>query len=161
MSYWTLRTKPTGPFQLASRAASMLYRVHLGSLLGERFLTISSRDRTTGLIRRTTVEIVEHDHETGEFIVCSGTGAQADWYLDLRAKPALVITVGAVSWRPHQRLLDSYEAAERFHRYELAHPTTARALLHAFGRGYDGTPAGRVRLMDDLPIVAFSDRRGE
>jgi len=135
-----------------------LYSLHLGRLLGDRFLLLTHRGRRSGLVRRTTVEVVEHDRSTGEYIVCSGTGPRADWYLNLKAAPALEVQVGAHRWVPRQRFLDAAEAARRFADYEHDHPGTARRLLELMGNSYDGTDSGRVAMMAHMPMVAFGER---
>jgi hypothetical protein len=53
-------------------------------------------------------------------------------------------------------MLDDAEAAQCFARYEDAHPRTARRLLATMGNSYDGTDDGRVAMMADMPMVAFS-----
>ena len=101
---------------------------------------------------------MSHDRRVGEYIACSGTGPDADWYRNLRAKPAPWIQVGNHRWAPRQRFLSSAEAATAFAAYERAHPSTARRLLDAMGNSYDGTDAGRLAMMEAMPMVAFSDR---
>lgn len=153
-----MKQKPTGAWRAVLKAPTHLYRWHLGFLLGERFLLLTHRGRRSGRTYRTVVEVVEHDRTTGEYVVCSGTGPHADWYRNLRASPAEAVGVRNRSWTPRQRLLGPEEAARRFHDYELRHPRTARRLLRTMGNGYDGTDAGRVAMMADMPMVAFSDR---
>ncbi len=45
-------------------------------------------------MHQTPVEVVLHDTSTEEFIVCSGTGPNADWYRNLRSEPATAVQVG-------------------------------------------------------------------
>jgi deazaflavin-dependent oxidoreductase (nitroreductase family) len=103
-------------------------------------------------------EVVEHDTVTDEYIVCAGLGRSSDWYRNLVARPALRVQVGNRSWEPRQRLLDVTEAADRFARYEHRHPRTAKRLLAWMGRSYDGSDAGRLAMMDEMPMVAFGRR---
>jgi deazaflavin-dependent oxidoreductase (nitroreductase family) len=153
-----MRQKPSGVFKSVLRLPVWLYRWHLGVLLGERFLLITHVGRRSGRTYGTPVEVVEHDRSSGTYVVCSGTGPQADWYQNLTAAPASQVTVGRRSWQPVQRMLDADEAAEYFRRYERRHPRTARALLRTMGQTYDGTDRGRVAMMSRIPMVAFSDR---
>ncbi|MBY5162177.1 nitroreductase family deazaflavin-dependent oxidoreductase [Salsipaludibacter albus] len=154
---FSLRQKPTGFFKALLRAPVWLYRWDLGRLLGTRFLLITHRGRRSGDSHQTVVEVVHHDVDQGEWVVCSGTGPQADWYRNLVAAPAEAVQVGDRSWTPAQRFLDDEEAAATYHAYETAHPRTARRLLQSMGNSYDGTHAGRVAMMADMPMVAFSD----
>jgi deazaflavin-dependent oxidoreductase (nitroreductase family) len=102
--------------------------------------------------------VVEHDQGTHEYVVCSGTGPQADWYLNLGAHPAEMVQVRNRQWRAAQRFLPAAEAAARFARYERKHPKTATRLLKLMGNSYDGTDSGRADMMTSMPMIAFSDR---
>ncbi len=154
---WSMRQRPTGVFRALLRAPVWLYRARLGFLLGHRFLLITHVGRVSGQRHQTVVEVVRRLDDTGEWVVCSGTGPRADWYRNLQATPAVEIQVGNRAWPPRQRFLDAQEAAATFHAYERAHPGTARRLLATMGNAYDGTDAGRVAMMADMPMVAFSD----
>ncbi|GGN11590.1 nitroreductase [Actinoplanes campanulatus] len=133
-----------------------LYRARLGFIMGERILLLTHRGRVSGRVFQTPVEVVEHDQETDEYIICSGTGPHADWYRNITEQPAEQVQVRNRRWRPHQRMLDGREAAQRFARYEKRHPRTARRLLTSMGKGYDGTENGRAAMMASMPMVAFS-----
>jgi deazaflavin-dependent oxidoreductase (nitroreductase family) len=123
-------------------------------MFGDRFILITHTGRRSGRTYRTTLEVVEHDHATDEYIVCSGTGPHADWYRNLRANPAAEAQVGNRRWRPACRFLSSEQAATRFTTYERRHPRTAARLLELMGNSYDGTDRGRVEMMADMPMVA-------
>ncbi|GGN85596.1 hypothetical protein GCM10010112_66190 [Actinoplanes lobatus] len=153
---WNFRQKPTGMWRRLLRLPVYLYRARLGFLMGQRILLLTHRGRISGRVFRTPVEVVEHDQETGEYIVCSGTGLFADWYRNIAEQPAQQVQVCNRRWRPHQRILDTREAAQRFARYEELHPRTARRLLASMGNSYDGTDDGRVVMMTRMPMVAFS-----
>ena len=155
---FTFRQKPSGAFKHLLHIPAHLYRWRLGFLLGDRFVLITHRGRTSGRTYRTPVEVVQHDTDTHEYIVCSGTGAGADWYQNLQASPVTAVQVRNRVWVPSQRFLDADEAAQRFADYEAKHPGTARRLLQTMGNSYDGTDAGRVAMMADMPMVAFSER---
>jgi len=154
---WSFRQKPTGMFRRILRIPVYLYRWKLGFLLGDRFVLLTHRGRTSGRVFETPVEVVQHDHATHEYVVCSGTGPRADWFRNLQAEPVLQIQVRSRRWVPSQRFLDSVEAAQRFAGYEHDHPRTARRLLASMGNSYDGTDEGRVAMMAQMPMVAFSD----
>jgi deazaflavin-dependent oxidoreductase (nitroreductase family) len=154
---FSFRQRPTGLVKRLLHLPVWLYRARLGFLLGDRFLLVTHVGRSSGRHHQTPVEVVVHDRDAGEYLVCSGTGPQADWYRNLQVTPAPEVQVGTRRWCPHQRLLAADEAAEAFHRYERAHPATARRLLQSMGNAYDGTDAGRVAMMADMPMVAFSE----
>lgn len=154
---FSFRQKPAGAFRRLLRLPVPMFHGKLGWLFGDRILLLTHQGGTSGRRYETPVEVVEHDDDTGEYVVSSGTGPTADWYRNLRAHPALAVQVRNRSWVPAQRFLDDEEAARRFARYEARHPRTARRLLDAMGNRYDGTDAGRVAMMADMPMVAFSD----
>jgi deazaflavin-dependent oxidoreductase (nitroreductase family) len=158
---WNFRQKPTGAWRRLLRLPVHLFHAHLGFLMGDRILLVDHRGRTSGRLCQTPVEVVEHDHATGEYVVCSGTGPNADWYRNIAANPAEQVQVRNRRWRPRQRMLDDDEAAQRFAGYERAHPRTAKGLLRSMGNSYDGTDRGRLTMMAKMPMVAFSDSDGK
>lgn len=154
---WNFTTKPTGLWRLVLKAPGRLFQWRLGFVFGDRFVLITHVGRSSGRTYHTVVEVVVHDRDTHEYVVCSGTGPGADWYRNLVANPAPAVQVGNRTWAPTQRLLDRAEAADRFRAYEAAHPKAARRLLASMGNHYDGTDEGRVEMMADMPMVAFSE----
>jgi len=154
---FSMRQRPTGVFRWLLHAPVWLYRAHLGFLLGQRFLLITHVGRTSGREYQTVVEVVGHDPATRTWIVCSGTGPDADWYRNLQATPAIQVQVGGHAFTPVQTFLDTAAAAAAFHDYERAHPATARRLLDTMGNTYDGTDDGRVAMMAAMPMIAFTD----
>ena len=153
---WNFRQKPTGLFKVALKLPVTLFRARLGFFFGHRLLLITHVGRTSQKVRHTAVEVVERDADTGEYIVCSGLGAGSDWYRNLRANPAIRVQVGNRRWPPTVRFLDAAEAELRFRRYEDAHPKLAKRLLATMGLEYDGTDAGRLALVGQTPMLAFS-----
>ena len=123
----------------------------------DRFLLITHVGRTSANTYRTPLEVVVHDTATGEYIVCSGTGRDADWYRNISATPVTSVQVRNRVWAPEQVMLTDEEAGTRFAEYERAHPKTAARLLDSMGRSYDGTDEDRVRMMAGIPMVSFSD----
>ena len=152
---FSFRQKPEGLFKVILHIPVYLFRWNLGFLMGDRFLLVTHRGRKSGRTYQTPLEVVEHD--AGEYIVSSGTGPNADWYRNIEASPAEQIQIRNASWRPTQRFLGDAEAAARFKRYEDLHPKAAARLLKSMGNSYDGTDAGRVEMMAEMPMVAFSE----
>ena len=154
---WNFKEKPSGVWKHVLRAPVYLFRWRLGFVFGDRFILIDHVGRRSGTTFQTPVEVVEHDEASHEYVVCSGTGPKADWYRNLQAQPAPAVQVRNRRWAPTQRLLGAEEAAERFERYEVAHPKAAKRLLGSMGNNYDGTDEGRVAMMADMPMVAFGE----
>lgn len=154
---FSLRQKPSGLLKWILKVPGWMFRAKLGFLFGDRFLLISHVGRKSGNTHHTPLEVVVHDRESGEYVVCSGTGPQSDWFLNISQHPVTAVQVGNTTWTPEQRILTSEEAARRFEEYERAHPKTAVRLLRSMGRSYDGTDADRVRMMAEIPMVSFTE----
>lgn len=155
---FSFRQKPTGVFKWILKAPGWLFRMRLGFIFGDRFLLITHVGRKSGTTYQTPVEVVVHDDESGEYIVCSGTGVNADWYRNISATPATSIQVRNRVWVPEQRMLSADEAGTRFAEYEKARPKTATRLLSSMGQSYDGTDDDRVRMMTNIPMVSFGEQ---
>jgi deazaflavin-dependent oxidoreductase (nitroreductase family) len=72
----------------------VLYRLHLGWLLGQRFLRLTHVGRKSGKHYRTVVEVVDHDPVTDSYIVTSGWGEKSDWFRNIQKTPEVMINVG-------------------------------------------------------------------
>lgn len=156
-SHANFRQKPTGMFKWFLKAPGLIFRAELGFLFGERFLLIKHVGRNSGTIFHTPLEVVVHDADRGEYFVCSGTGPNADWYRNIAARPAISVQVKNRVWMPSQRFLEPEEAANRFADYEQRHPRAASKLLESMGQTHDGTNTDKVRMMRNIPMVAFSE----
>lgn len=154
---FSFREKPSGLFKWILKVPGWLFRARLGFLFGDRFLLITHVGRVSGKTYHTPLEVVVHDTETGEYIVCSGTGPRAHWYRNISATPVTSVQVRNRVWPPEQRMLTDEEAGARFAEYERAHPKTAARLLDSMGQSYDGTDEDRVRMMAGIPMISFSD----
>ena len=154
---WNFRQKPSGVWRRLLRLPIMLFRWHLGFLMGDRLLLLTHLGRISGRQYQTVIEVVEHDPVSRAYYVCSGTGPNADWYRNLLAHPPASVQVGNRRWLPRQRFLSQEEAAERFARYETKHRRMAGVLLRSMGNSYDGTDQGRIDMMAEMPVVAFSE----
>ncbi|MDX2379401.1 MAG: nitroreductase family deazaflavin-dependent oxidoreductase [Acidimicrobiia bacterium] len=154
---FSFRQKPSGLFKWILKVPGWMFRIKLGFLFGDRFILITHSGRKSGATYHTPLEVVVHDEATGEYIVCSGTGPNADWYRNISATPAAFVQVRNRAWTPEQRMLTDEEAATRFAEYERAHAKTAERLLTSMGRSYDGTDTDRVRMMAHIPMVSFTD----
>jgi deazaflavin-dependent oxidoreductase (nitroreductase family) len=71
-----------------------LYRLHLGWLLGNRFVMFQHTGRKSGLPRYTVVEVVQHNPATGVYIIASGWGEKADWFQNIQKEPEILLDTG-------------------------------------------------------------------
>lgn len=73
------RFPPTGLLRLLLRLPNCLYRLHLGWLLGSRFLLLAHRGRRSGRWRQTVVEVVQHNPGSDTYFIASGWGEKSNW----------------------------------------------------------------------------------
>jgi deazaflavin-dependent oxidoreductase (nitroreductase family) len=151
-----------GGLRVALKLPVFLYRLHLGFLLGERFLLLEHRGRRSGRSYRTVLEVVRFDHHDGEAVVMSGWGRRAGWYRNVTAGGAFGVEVGRRRFAPEVRLLDTEEAATALAAYErrnrIVAPVIRRVLSRLAGFPYDGSPEARLRVVQALPLVGFRPR---
>ncbi len=142
------------------RAPIWFYRVGLGGLMGRRFVLLNHVGRKSGLPRQAVVEVAKHDKDTGDYIIASGWGKQADWYKNLLQTPEITIQVGwrkmavtAVPLTPEQSGGAMVDYARRY-------PTAARTLMkRLLGYEVDGTEGDYRALGHDLvPFIALQPR---
>ena len=141
------------------RAPARLYDWDAGWILGRRFLRLTHVGRRTGRRFETMLEVIGEDRSSHEVIVLAGLGRSAQWYRNLLAGGPSEVAIGRERFKPSYRVLDPGEAVavlagyERRNRY-LA-PILRRVLSWLVGWHYDGTPAKRLQLVSELPMVAF------
>ncbi len=119
---------PAGLLRLAMRSPILLYRLRLGWLLGKRFLLLEHRGRKSGVIRRTVIEVVDHDPQVGSFIVVAAWGNKSDWFKNISAHPKVTIEVGLRKFSAIARTLPNDEATHHLTVYARKHPFAFRQL---------------------------------
>jgi deazaflavin-dependent oxidoreductase (nitroreductase family) len=60
----------------------------------------------------TPLEVVVHDADSAEYIVCSGTAPNTDWYRNITAQPVTSIQLRNQVWQADHRFLEPAEAAQ-------------------------------------------------
>jgi deazaflavin-dependent oxidoreductase (nitroreductase family) len=148
---------PRGVLRLLFRLPIFLFRLHLGGLLGGRFLMIEHHGRKTGRIRSVIVEVVDHDPADGSYVVNAGWGKRSDWYRNILADPHVHVTVGARRFAAVAVTLSPAEAERRLRAYAEKHPLAFRELSGLF-LGRDGRSVEeKVRLFSaGWPFVQFT-----
>lgn len=119
---------PSGFLRLVMRFPIFLYRLNLGWLLGKRFLLLEHRGRKSGIIRKTVIEVVNHDAQNGSYIVAAAWGKQSDWYKNIQADPNVTIRVGTKRFPAFSRMLSADDAARHLNVYARRHPVAFRQL---------------------------------
>jgi deazaflavin-dependent oxidoreductase (nitroreductase family) len=156
MGSFNMQGKPSGFWKWLLHTPTWLYRARLGFVFGKRLVMIEHRGRKSGKLYRTVIEVAGRGTVDGTYIVTSGTGPNADWYRNLVAGCLEAVWVGSRRSGATVRFLDAAEAGPVFAEYELAHSKTAIKLMKTMGVSYDGTDAGRVEMMRQIPMVEFT-----
>jgi len=112
-----------------------LYRHGLGRLLGRTFLVLVHIGRKTGKVRETVAMVLADDRSTGELVICSGWGPDADWVHNLQAAPAREVRVGRDRFTPEHRFLSDDEAFVVGIAFRRAHPWRMRLISRILGWG--------------------------
>lgn len=155
-------TRKPGPItRRLLRAPARLYDWKLGWLLGHRFLRLTHIGRTSGRPDQTMLEVIGTTSE-GEYLVMAGLGRRADWYPNLLASQTATVAIATRQFAAAFRVLDHHDAAQALGEYErrnrLIAPILRTVLSWLLGWRYDGTDAGRQRLIQELPVIAFQSK---
>jgi deazaflavin-dependent oxidoreductase (nitroreductase family) len=125
---------------------------------------LSHRGRKSGRVYRTMLEVVNWDSSTDEAVAMSGFGTGSNWYRNVLADGAEEIEIGGERFRPEVRRLETDEAVRVMAGYELrnriAAPIVRFVLSRLAGFRYDGSDAGRRKLVATLPLIAFRPASG-
>ncbi len=148
---------PSGALRFLLRLPILLYRWHLGWLLGSRFVMIDHVGRKSGKHYQTVVEVVEHDRASDTYTVASGWGDKASWFQNLMAQPQTTIHSGGRTLHVRAEWLPAPEAAQCLLEYRQHHRLSARELSRIMGKDiFQATPQELEQLTaDSLPIIAF------
>lgn len=123
-----------------------LYQHGLGWVFRHAFLLLNHRGRRSGRVYQTALKVLTYDPTTREAIVFSAWGDETDWMRNIRATPALKVTIARESYAPAQRFLSEAEAFQVVTGYRRRYPAKFRMLCWLMGWG---------RLTSDEAIRAF------
>jgi deazaflavin-dependent oxidoreductase (nitroreductase family) len=138
------------------RAPVGLYRAGLGRLLGRRMLLLEHTGRRTGAARYAVLEVIGRPGP-GRYLVASGFGDSADWLRNVRAEPAVRVTVGGGPSRPARaEILPVERAREVLRRYAREHAVAWRALRPLLARLAPGVAGDPDELAGRLPVVELT-----
>ncbi|MRX42334.1 nitroreductase family deazaflavin-dependent oxidoreductase [Agromyces kandeliae] len=138
------------------RAPSALYRARLGWLMGGRFVMLTVVGRTSGIARRTVLEVVKRGAGSAPTApptlwVVASRGAKTDWYRNALAHPDV-----RVDWRSQRfaaRAVDLDEDArvDLLADYQRHYPRAAAMLgKAALGEAFTSDPHDLRVLAQDL-----------
>ncbi len=145
------------PWGWLARLPTLLFRVHLGWLLGERFLLLHHTGRRSGRPYSTVLEVVACADAMNSYCVAAGFGDRSDWYRNILARPRVEIEVGSRRWEAIAERLSADESEAIFRGYMRQHRVAYRWLSRVFGfrdanPGQLGMRFPIVRLRTTQPI---------
>lgn len=152
------RQPPRGFMRWLFRLPIGLYRMHLGWVLGGRFLLLRHIGRKSGLPRQTVVEVVCHAAADDTYIIASGFGERTDWLRNLAHNPDVTIEVGRRKLAVRAQRLTLDEASAELRAYARRYPRAAQALGRFMGVTLDGSEAGVAAAAQAIPVVALRPR---
>ncbi len=144
---------PRGLSRLLWRLPILLYRVHLGWLLGERFLLLNHVGRKSGRPRQAVIEVVRYEPIEDAYYSVSGFGERADWFCNIIKTPEVSIQVGRRSVSAHAERLSFEQAEGELLDYAGRHPAAFKNLGSFLGYKLDGSDASIRALARLLPVV--------
>lgn len=150
-----LRNPPRGLAAIPWRLPIYLYKLHLGWLLGQRFMLLTHIGRKSGLPRYAVIEVIHHDPQTNTYYAASGFGEKSHWFRNIMKTPQVTIQVGRRKMRARAERLSVDEGEAILQQYAQKHPLALRELSRFMGTPYDGTRESVRRIAERIPIVAF------
>jgi deazaflavin-dependent oxidoreductase (nitroreductase family) len=155
-----ISTPPHGILRLGLRLPIWLYRIHLGWLLGRRFLLLNHTGRKSGKVYQTVIEVVKHDRQSNSFFVVSGWGNKSDWYQNIQINPDVIICSGRQTLPVHAENIQLTEAVNILNEYTKRYPIAFKELTALFlgERMQPGMEASK-RLAEKMPMVVFRLRQ--
>ena len=149
--------QPRGLLRLFLRMPILLYRAHLGWLLGSRFLMLTHIGRKSGLPREVVLEVVHHNFETGAYFVAAGWRGKADWFKNIQSNPKIQVMVGMRTFQAEASVVQLAEAASIFYLYACRHPFAFRELSYLMvGEMYQPAQYDCVWFAHSLPLVMLT-----
>lgn len=145
-----------GLLRLVLRMPIWLYRIHMGWLLGDRFLMLTHIGRKSGLARRTVLEVVGYDTASDTYVIASGWGEQADWLRNIEKTPNVLVDAGSRRFEAIAARLTVEQAERAVRDYARRHPLAFRKLAGAMiGHRMTGTDADYEEFARSIPMVAL------
>ena len=147
---------PRGILLWLMRLPIGLYRLHLGWLLGGRFLLLEHIGRKSGLVRETVIEVVDHDTQQGAYVVAAAWGMRSDWYRNISLEPRVHITVRSRRIAAAARTLRPEEAEAHLRAYARRNPRAFRGLGSMLVGEVSGDTEMLVqKFVEGIPFVEF------
>lgn len=150
---------PSGISRLLYRSPIWLYKLHLGWLMGKRFLMITHTGRVSGLPRHVVLEVVKYEPASESYYIAAGWGEKSDWVKNIQADPHVHIQVGRQSMDSVAVQLTQDESEVVILDYAQRHPSAMKSLAGFMGYQVDGTEADFRELGRQLLMFALKPRQ--
>ena len=148
-----------GLLRFLLRLPLLLYRIHLGWLLGERFLLLKHRGRKTGLARETVLEVLRSDEAHHRYLVASGWGEHSQWVKNILRRPEVEIGVAGRTIKASAIRLSEQQAEGELQDYARQHPMAFRTVGSLiFGKRAVASSEAFARLAKTIPIFVLQAR---
>lgn len=141
---------------MAFRIPIWLYRIHLGWLLGHRFVLLTHSGRKSGLPRQAVLEVVRYAPATGACIVASGWDTRSNWFRNVTANPKIFIQIGNKRTPAIAERLSPEAGVQELVDYAHRHPLAFRELTRFMGYRLDGTEDDICALGQMIPMFLFN-----
>ena len=138
-----------------------LQALHLAQRQTDTIEEAAIRKEAQRDLRQAVVEVVQHNQESGAYVVASGFGEKADWYQNVMAHPEIVIQVGRKRMPARAERLSLLQATEVMLDYNRRHPAALRALSGILGYRTDGSEADVRFFAEVIPIMALTPQNKE
>ncbi len=148
-------SRPKGIRRYFYRLPIIIYRLHLGRLMGSRFLLLEHRGRKTGKLRRNVLEVVRWDKASGTIYVVSAWGDKSDWLRNVRANSTVAIDIAGSRYSANAIPLIRDESERELLDYARRYPRAANELPRLIGYRVDGTPEDFAALAEQMTVVAL------
>lgn len=145
---------PKGILRQFLRCPILLYKLHLGWLLGRRFLLLTHTGRNSGLPRHTVLEVVNYAPDKHRCIIASGWGEQAQWFKNILVHNKVEITLGTRTYQASARRMNTREAEHELRDYARRHPWSMKQLNKSMlGKPFHGKDEDFQQLAAQVPLV--------
>lgn len=146
---------PKGCLLLGFRLPVWLYRFRMGWLMGKRMIYFEHIGRTSGIKRRSIVEIIRYDQAQDIYYVVSGYGEKADWFRNIMKTPKVFAQVANRRFNADVERLSQERALEEFQDYARRNPKMFKYLGMLLGFKLEGTEEEIEQLSRILPVITF------
>ena len=140
------------------RTPLWLYHHNRGWMLGRTFLMLVHVGRKTGEPHDMVAMVLADDPDSGELVIFSGWGPDADWLRNLHAGRAREVRIARERFVPEHRFLDDDEAVAVVVAFRQRHPGRVRLASAILGWGDLRSDAVLREFVQTHPFVALRPR---